>query len=93
MLQALYGAGTISSVLKMDNFDSAVFLINYNFGFAMTIPELAEKFYVVDPTKEGDGNDKVATIHCNNTKGVPSRSGWLGDKPGLCNHPFYSINR
>lgn len=35
---AIYGSGTLSSVLGLNNFDSIAFLIQYNQGYPMSIP-------------------------------------------------------
>lgn len=81
--------------LGMNNFDSIVFLTNFNDGYAMSIPDIAKKFYVIDEKKNGDGVDKVATITCHNEKGVPGgRAGIIGaDSPKVCNNPEFKINR
>ncbi|KAL9602195.1 MAG: hypothetical protein Q9179_002621 [Wetmoreana sp. 5 TL-2023] len=93
--QALYGAGTLSMALGFNNFDAIIFLQQFNDGYAMTIKDMAAAFYVVDPDKEGDGSDKIATIECNNSKGVPGgRAGTVGkDSPKLCNDPHFLIKR
>ena len=81
--------------MGMDNFDSIVFLTQFNQGYAMSIPEMAKAFYVVDETKQGDGADKMATITCHNNKGTPAgRAGIVGaDPPNVCNNPVFAINR
>ncbi len=93
--QALYGPGTIATVLGMNNFDTIVFQIQFNLGYPMTIPDMAKNFYVIDPNKKGDGDDKIATIKCNNKKGTPAGKAGIvgGDNPTLCNHPTFTINR
>ena len=93
--QALYGPGTIATVLGLNNFDAIVFQIQFNEGYPMTIPDIAKGFYVIDPTKDGDGSDKIATINCNNKKGTPAgRAGIVGaDNPSLCNHPSFAVDR
>ena len=93
--QALYGPGTLATVLGFENFDAITFQIQYNLGYPMTIPDIAKAFYVIDPDKKGDGDDKIATIKCNNKKGSPAgRAGIIGgDNPSLCNHPTFAINR
>ena len=93
--QALYGSGTLALALGMNNFDSIAFQINFNDGYAMTIPEIAQNFYVIDDQKEGDGADKIATISCNNKKCIKGgRIGCAGgDDKKLCNHPTFAIHR
>ena len=41
------------------------FLIEYNQGFPITIPDMAKAFFVKDPKDSNSGNDKIATIDCN----------------------------
>ena len=93
--QALYGAGTLSSVLGFNNFDAIVFLQQFNQGYPMSIKDMAAAFYVIDPTKKGDGGDKIATIDCHNKRGTPAgRAGVIGgDNFALCNHPEFLVNR
>ncbi|KAK4695152.1 hypothetical protein P7C71_g2545, partial [Lecanoromycetidae sp. Uapishka_2] len=92
--QALYGAGTVAGMLGMTNFDAIVFLINFNAGYAMSIPEIAQNFYVADPTKPNDGSDKVAVINCNNNKCTTAqKAGCIGgDSPKVCNNPTFKVN-
>lgn len=81
--------------LGMNNFDSIVFLINFNSGYAMSIPDMANSFYVIDESKPGDGSDKVATITCHNNKCVEAgKAGCIGgDPPEVCDNPTFAINR
>jgi len=82
--------------LGMNNFDAIVFLQQFNYGYPMTIEDMAAQFYVIDPIKDGDGNDKIATIDCHNKKGanVGGKAGIVGaDDPTLCNHPEFLIKR
>ena len=81
--------------LGMNNFDSIVFLINFNSGYAMSIPDMANSFYVIDESKPGDGSDKLATITCHNNKCVlAGKAGCIGgDPPEVCNNPTFAINR
>lgn len=45
----------------------------------MTIKDMVAAFYVIDPTKSGDGGEKIAAIHCHNRRGVPAgRAGIVG---------------
>jgi len=81
--------------LGMNNFDSIVFLEQFNDGYPMTIKDMAANFYVVDENKKGDGADKLATITCHNTAPhAAGRAGMIGgDKPEWCNKPEFAINR
>ncbi len=45
----------------------------------MTIKDIVAAFYVIDPTKSGEGGEKIATIHCHDKRGVPTgRAGIVG---------------
>jgi hypothetical protein len=81
--------------LGLNNFDSIVFLEQFNNGYPMTIKDMAANFYVVNEHKKGDGADKLATITCHNTAPFPvGRSGVIGgDNPKWCNKPEFAINR
>lgn len=81
--------------MGMNNFDSIAFLTQFNEGYAMTIKAISKEFHVVDEHKEGDGGDKVATIKCHNSKGVPGPRGTTfgADSPKQCNDPTFHINR
>jgi hypothetical protein len=81
--------------MGMNNFDSIVFLTQFNQGYAMSIPEMAKNFYVVDETKQGNGSDKMATITCHNKPGTPAgRAGTIGgDNPKWCDNPVFALNR
>ena len=80
--------------LGMSNFDAIVFLQQFNNGYPMTIKDMAAAFYVVDPGKKGDGGDKIATIECHNSIGVPGRTGVVGaDDPKLCDKPEFLVKR
>ena len=81
--------------MGLDNFDAIVFLTQFNQGYAMSIPEIAGAFYVVDETKPGDGSDKMATITCHNKKGVlAGKAGVIGADPtNVCDNPVFALNR
>lgn len=92
---AVFGPGVLSLVFGWDNFDSVAFLIQYNMGYAITLPELASHFYNIDdPKKSGDGWNQIATIKCNNKPGHSNAfGGFAGDDPTKCNHPTFQLNR
>ena len=93
--QALFGSGTLTQSLKMNNFDTIAFMIQFNDGYAMSIKDLAAAFYVVDKNKPNDGADKIATIECDNHKGTPAgRAGIIGgDSSKVCARPSFHIKR
>lgn len=92
---AVFGPGVLSLVFEWDNFDSITFLIQYNEGYAMTLPEIANAFYNInDPKNSGDGSNQIATINCNNKKGIQDRWGVsMRDDMSKCNHPSFQLNR
>lgn len=61
----------------------------------MTIPEMAANFHIVNQKVKNDGNNKIATIKCNNGAFFenPRYGTTSGDNPSLCNHPTYQVNR
>lgn len=83
--------------MGMNNFDAIIFLQQFNKGHAITIRDMAAAFYVVDPGKNGDGDDKIATIDCHNSNGTnlpANRVGNIGgNDPKLCNKPQFLIKR
>ena len=56
---------------------------------------MAAAWFVINPTAENSGSDKIATINCNNKKCVEaSKAGCVGgDPPLLCNHPTFAAPR
>lgn len=91
---AVFGPGVLSLVFNWNNFDSIAFLIQYNEGYAMTLPEIANSFYDIDdPANSGDGSDQIATINCNNQKKDPRLRASTGDDLSKCNHPTFQLNR
>lgn len=92
---AVFGPGVLSLVFKWDNFDSIAFLIQYNEGYAMTLPEISKAFYNInDPKNSGDGSNQIATIKCNNKPGHSNAfGGFDGDDLTKCNHPSFQLNR
>ena len=94
---AVYGPGVLSLVFDWDNFDAVTFLIHYNKGYSITLPELASYFYNIDDPANagnGDGSDQIATFKCNNHKGTANAwGGWDGDDPSDCVNPTFNFNR
>lgn len=90
--QAVYGPGTLSSVFGWDYFDAIAFLINYNSGYPMTIPDMAKSFQF-----NGTAG-AIAVVDCHNGKWVHVSTHsvtayWTGDDPKWCNHPQFSMSR
>ncbi|KAI9676942.1 MAG: hypothetical protein M1817_006781 [Caeruleum heppii] len=90
---AMYGAGVLSSVFKWNNFDSIAFLLEYNNGYAMSIPEMASAFHVVWPENGGvDGIAHTATISCKGAGNAwwsnPENPDFMG-----CGDPQFAIKR
>ncbi|KAI9674491.1 MAG: hypothetical protein M1817_001829 [Caeruleum heppii] len=97
---ALYGPGVLSSIFKWDNFDAIAFLVQYNAGYAMTLPEIAEAFYVMRPDVTEDGeNDHIATITCKDAGS--NRDPWGPDEDKgevwgdvlFCSQPQFALRR
>ncbi|KAI9676003.1 MAG: hypothetical protein M1817_000746 [Caeruleum heppii] len=89
---AVYGPGVLSVVFEWNNFDSIAYLTQFNEGYAMTIPEMANTFFVMD--KDNKGADKIATIDCQNRRGNANAYGsWGAEDKNKCNHPKFSIKR
>lgn len=74
----LYGPGIIASVFGWSNFDAVAFMLEYNKGYSMSIPQIAAAFQVRDPSTleqispavpqvasdlEPRKDDAIATIH------------------------------
>ena len=90
---ALYGPGVIGASLKWDNFDPIAFLLQYNNGYAMALPEIAAAFYIVDSSKPGDGADKIATISCQAQRSGCTRFACPGAERGVCGKATFKLNR
>ena len=91
---AVYGPGVISAAFGWDNFDPVVFLLQFNDGRPMSIPDMAAAFYIADPHNPNDGVDKMAVIGY--TPGVDCIDPSDCDptmSSQLCYNPFFSINR
>lgn len=78
---------------KWDNFDPIAFLLQFNDGFAMTLPEIASAFYIVDPSKPNDGADKMATITCKPPARDCNHFNCPGVKKNLCGTATFALNR
>ncbi|MCJ1486192.1 hypothetical protein MMC06_006368 [Schaereria dolodes] len=96
--QAVYGPGVISSVFDWEPFDAVIFMIAFNQGFTMTIPDMGAAFEIATNTSDADPN-AIATIQCNDPQdanafigphGVGSEVQLWGD---TCKSASYSINR
>ena len=71
-------------------FDAAVFMIQFNNGYAMTIPDMAAALAF-----NGTAN-AIAVVDCHNGASHPSLhqvGGPTGDNPSYCNHAKYALNR
>ena len=98
----VYGAGVLSKSLNWELYDAVAFLIQYNQGHAMSIPDMSSAFHVVDRTKAGDGDSQAATIDCGRliqtidqshphaSAGGPQQA----PSSGLpCNNPKFALKR
>lgn len=74
----LYGPGIIASIFGWSNFDAVAFMLEYNKGYSMSIPQIAAAFQVIAPSTleqmgpamaqaasslEHRNDDGIATIH------------------------------
>ena len=62
--QALYGPGIVSHAFGWDNFDGFAYLIEFNQGYAISIPDMAKTFQLVDPKVPIDSANGTALIQC-----------------------------
>jgi len=89
--QSLYGPGTLSAVFDWNYFDAIAFLIHFNKGYPMIIPDMATAFQFNGTV------GALAVFDCHNGKwvliGHSAAAGWDGDNPKWCNHPQFSISR
>ena len=60
----LYGAGVISKVFDWNIFDAIVFLIQFNQGNSMSIPDIASAFNVTDYSLPNWGSNVTAQVDC-----------------------------
>ncbi|KAL8838552.1 MAG: hypothetical protein Q9170_002094 [Blastenia crenularia] len=86
--QAVYGPGTLSAVFQWDNFDAIAFLIHFNAGYPMSIPDMASAFQF-----NGSGNPSVATVDCHNHKQFRNNKGLVGDDPDYCHRPAFAMSK
>ncbi|KAL8847515.1 MAG: hypothetical protein Q9221_007443 [Calogaya cf. arnoldii] len=86
--QALYGPGTLSAVFGWENFDAIAFLINFNKGYPMSIPDMASAFQF-----NGTGSNSVATVDCHNDRQFRNNRRLIGDDPKYCNRPQFALSR
>ena len=89
--QAVYGPGVIALAFGWETFDAVTFLINFNQGYPMTIPDMAAAFHV------NGTQGTAAVVDCHNGKwvlvGHGATAAMTGDNPRLCNHPRFSMSR
>ena len=90
--QRCTGPSVIAMSFKWDNFDPIAFLLQYNNGYAMTIPEIASAFYIIDSSKPNDGADKIATITCKPPPRICNRFD-CSSNTNICATAIFAINR
>ena len=89
---ALYGPGVLSSAFRWDNFDPVAFLIQFNDGYPISIPDIASSFYIVNRAIKSDGDDQMATITCDKGDGC-NRFGCDTDWLRHCKNPTFAIRK
>ncbi|MCJ1475097.1 hypothetical protein MMC13_003757 [Lambiella insularis] len=70
--QVVYGPSVIANVFKWELFDAIAFMIQFNHGLTMTIPDMAASFKSIDPwagTANSGAVPQIATITCTNRGG------------------------
>ena len=87
---ALYGPGVLSASFGwQNNYDPVVFLIQFNKGYAMSIPDMAKNFYIIKDGGAQTDAGQIATISCRQDPctrwGCPGR--------GMCKRPVFRLNR
>ena len=90
---AMYGPSVIAVSFNWNNFDPIAFLLQYNAGYAMTIPEMSSAFYIVDTSKPNDSADKIATITCEPPTRICNRFNCPLIDRKLCGTATFAINR
>ncbi|KAI9826639.1 MAG: hypothetical protein M1832_006235 [Thelocarpon impressellum] len=64
-----YGPGVLARAFGWDNFDPVVFMIRYNEGYAMAVPDMAKAFCVAPASPlYGECKDAIATVRCHNRR-------------------------
>lgn len=70
--QVVYGPSVMANVFKWELFDAITFMIQFNHGLTMTIPDMGKAFTSVDPwagTTNPGITPQIATITCTNQGG------------------------
>ena len=91
---ALYGLGVISSVFQWNEFDAAAFMIQYNQGYPMSIPDMAKAFVAVQNSDgtTGTAAQSISVIDCQYHPPMRFEQG----QPGYaqqCHSPKYMFKR
>ena len=60
--QVTYAPGMLKSAFGWDNIDTAAFMLHFNDGYPMSIPAIADSFYLLQGN--ADDANRVATIKC-----------------------------
>lgn len=90
---AVYGPGLLAKLFNLPIFSIVAFLVHFNNGFAMTIPDMVNAFYTITPNIPHDGDDQVATINCHNAVAPHDNLGGPDDPDSdYCLKPSYYIN-
>ncbi|MCJ1408688.1 hypothetical protein MMC19_002763 [Ptychographa xylographoides] len=87
--QVLYGPNVIMQTFGWDLFNAIIFMIQFNQGLTMTIPDMAAAFTSIGGP-ESSTNGIVAQIKCKNGPHDHHRGPSLGP---ICESPSYLLNR
>ncbi|MCJ1275368.1 hypothetical protein MMC21_003171 [Puttea exsequens] len=84
---AVYGPGVIAVSYEWEYFDAVAFLINFNDGYPMTIPDMANAFTF--------NKGSAAMVHCDGPR--QNANAWSSfsdlEDPNVCYNPKMSLNR
>ena len=102
-----YGLSVISGMFDWNVYDASIFMINFNEGHAMTIPDLASSFAIFDHTNPSATANAVAIIDCGDPTSCsdpdsnpvttwnnePERISCAPSVGYTCDKPVFKINR
>lgn len=87
--QAVYGPGTLSNVFGWDYFDAIAFLINFNNGYPVTIPDMVAAFQF----SWSSNPSSVATVVCQNSTKNHGDIHSTSDEPIICSDATFTLSR
>ena len=102
-----YGLSVISGMFDWNVYDASIFMITFNEGHAMTVPDLASSFAIYDYTNPSATEKAVAIIDCGDPKSCldsdsnpvttwnnePDKISCAPSVGYTCDKPVFKINR